>query len=275
MDRRPAVRSGQDERLPYSLSRWTDLPASKWAWFVEQTRLGAMVAFDPLTGFPCRWSLIPEHTFGLIFWTRNPESLVRDERLLRPYPKHIHFTLTGWQEVESRAPGIALGIDLLKAAVGTFGPDGVTWRFSPVPAVPDVVQRFETIATEAARVGLRRVYVSFLQSNDWQLESRSVDERRAVLAKMAEATSLDVLLCNEDRETLAESSGHVRSGVCEDGARWGSGVRTEGCGCALAVDPFTQNESCRYGCRYCYAGNRATAPRKRNTTRLPVIRGVE
>lgn len=267
------LRRGLEEKLPYSLSRWTDLPASKWEWFQAQLKAGSMVALDPKTGLPSRWSLDPVDTLGLIFWTRNCANLVRDERLLRPYKKAIHFTLTGWHEVELRAPGIARGVDLLRSAVETFGVECVTWRFSPVPAVPDVLQRFAAISSEVSRMGLRRVYVAFLQGNDWQSESRSKDERLELLRKMAEMTNLQIVLCNDDRETMTEPEGQLSTGVCEDGMRFTTGVRTEGCGCALAVDPFTQNESCRYGCKFCYAGNRSTSPKKRNTTRLPMIKG--
>jgi Domain of unknown function (DUF1848) len=267
------VRSGREEKLPYSLSRWTDLPASKWEWLREQMRAGSMVALDPKTGLPSRWSLDPVDTLGLIFWTRNCANLVRDEQLLRPYRKVIHFTLTGWHEVELRAPGLSLGVDLLRSAVETFGVESVTWRFSPVPLVPDVLQRFSTLAFEASSLGLQRVYVSFLQGNDWQPESRSKNERLELLRKMAEITNLEIVLCNDDRETMTtEPQGQLSTGICEDGVRFGTGIRTEGCGCALAVDPFTQNESCRYGCKFCYAGNRSTSPKKRNTTRLPMIK---
>lgn len=267
------MRSGWKERLPYSLSRWTDLPSSKWDWFKVQLRARSMIALDPKTGLPSRWSLDPVDTLGLVFWTRNCANLVRDERLLRPYRKVIHFTLTGWHEVELRAPGISLGVGLLRSAVETFGVENVIWRFSPVPLVPDVLQRFGAIASEASSLGLRRVYTSFLQGNDWQSESRSKNERLELLRKMAEITNLEIVLCREDRETMPEPEGQLSTGVCEDGGRFGSSIQTEGCGCALAVDPFTQNESCRYGCKFCYAGNRSTSPRKRNTTRLPVIKG--
>lgn len=269
-----AVKRGREENLPYSLSRWTDLPASKWEWFRAQLAAGAMVALDPLTGMPHRWSLLPGDTLGLIFWTRNGANLVRDERLLRPYRKVIHFTLTGWQEAELRAPDLSLGVQLLRGAVETFGASSVEWRFSPVPLLPDVLDRFAVIAAEAEKMLLQRVYVSFLQTNDWVLESRSRDQRLELLRKMAEITNLEILLCNDDRDTMTAPEPRVKTGICEDGARLGLGIRTDGCGCVLAVDPFTQNESCRYGCRFCYAGNRSTAPRKRNTTRgLPVIKG--
>ena len=48
---------------------------------------------------------------------------------------------------------------------------------------------------------------------------------------------------------------------------------SEGCGCVLMADPFTINESCTFGCQYCYAADKSLAPKKRNTTKghLPVV----
>lgn len=265
-------RRGLSEGLPYSLSRWTDLPAAKWPWFQTQLAQGHMIGMDPRTGLPDRWSLDPAHTLGLIFWTRNPRNLVRDVDLLKAYSKVVHFTLTGWHEVEARAPRIEEGLDMLGSAIAAFGVDNVTWRFSPVPLVDDVVSRFSSIASVAVGLGLRRVYLSFLQPNDWHSETRSAPERQDLLMRLSAVTSLDLVLCNEDQETLrSAASARTYSGVCEDGRRFGTTVKGEGCGCALSVDPFSQNEACQYGCAYCYSANQATSPRKRNTTRLPIV----
>src|SRR5690606_12619039 len=183
--------------------------------------------------------------------------------------KVVHFTLTGWDEVETRAPGIEEGLDLLARAVDTFGVGSVRWRFSPVPVVDDVTDRFARIAARAASLGLKEVYLSFLQPNDWAGETRSPQERASILCGLAAVTNLELRLCNEDSSTPV--SGAIGRGICEDARRFVDGVKAEKCGCALAVDPFSQNEACVYGCRYCYAGNRATSPRKRNTTRLPLL----
>lgn len=263
------VRRGSSEGFLYSLSRWTDVPAAKWAWFRAQLAAGAMVALDPTTGLPDRWSLAPDDTLGLVFWTRNGRNLVEDARRLQPYRKTVHFTLTGWHEVEARAPQLDEGLELLSSLVSVFGVENVRWRFSPVPVVDDVVERFSRIAARAATLGLKNVYLSFLQSNDWIPEPRTPEVRRTLLANLAAVTGLELILCGDDLST--GDCGGVRYGICEDGARFASTLKAENCGCALSVDPFSRNEACVYACRYCYAGNLATAPRKRNTTRLPLL----
>jgi len=273
--------SGRTEKLPYSLSRWTDLPAAKWPWFQQQLDQGWMIGIDPRTAMPGKWSLSPSETLGLIFWTRNPENLIRNVDRLNGYPLVVHMTLTGWHEVEKGAPDIDEGLALLRDAVAAFGADRVIWRFSPVPVVSDVVDRFEKIAKEASRLGLQEVYVSFLQENDLVPETRNPRFRLELLKQIAvRSQGMKVSLCNEDHSvSLGERIGPVNLawGVCESGQRFAKssyGVDCpppEGCGCALAVDPFTINESCTMGCAYCYAADRSLAPKKRNTVSLKVL----
>lgn len=261
------MRSGRVERLPYSLSRWTDLPAAKWPWFQAMLDQGSMVGIDPRTGLPDRWSLAREDTMGLIFWTRNSRNLiVNADRLKTAYadpktgqvPIVVHFTLTGWHEVEKGAPNLGEGLALLQDTVAAFGAQNVTWRFSPVPMVSDVVERFEIIARKAADMGLREVFVSFLQENDRVPETRAPRVRSETLKLLAgRAHGLKVLLCNEDRTLDLRGVTNLDRGICESGKRFIQtdyqidGPKTEGCGCSLAVDPFTVNETCSMGCAYC------------------------
>ena len=270
-------RSGARENLPYSLSRWTDVPAAKWDWFRQVLADGEMIAFDPRTAIPSVWSLKPEETLGLNFWTKDPSNLLADAALLRPFNVKVHVTLTGWEEVEKGAPDLFRGADLYRRAMGVFGRANVIWRFSPVPLVDDVVERFATILGEIATdEAPAKVYLAFLQENDLLPETRNEARRRELLvqfAKVAERVGTEVLLCNDDRALLvgATACPNLSLGVCAGPADWGGLPPAEGCGCAIMIDPFTINESCTFGCAYCYAADKTIAPRKHSTTRhLPV-----
>lgn len=279
----PKIHKGTDFGYPYSLSRWTDVSGSpnKWSWFKQQLAQGYMMGFNPSTAVPTRWSLLPEDTLGLIFWTRAPENLLLDAHLLRPYKVKVHMTVTGWHEVEKGAPGLEEGAQSLLKLVAEYGPDNVSWRFSPVPIVPDAKERFGRILEIAQGVGLRSVFLSFLQTNDRVPETRSEEERVSLLndlATMALPKGIEVRLCNEDRLLTGKpATRNLCSGVCappEDFHLEGRGVPdSEGCGCVLMVDPFSVNESCAFGCTYCYTANKATANNKRNTTKLPILQG--
>lgn len=266
------LRSGKREGIPYSLSRWTDVPASKWGWFLECLRLGQMTAFDPLRTAPSWWSLAPEDTLGLVFWTKDPTNLLRDRHLLAPYNTTVHVTATGWEEVEKGAPGLHAAGHLLAETARAF--ETVYWRFSPVPLLPgwEVLNRFNQLLFYAVMAGLDRVYVSFLQENDLIPETRTAQERSLLLREMSEEASrfgITVLLCADD-STLSD----VPKGVCVPSSDFEVPGPLENCGCPVMADPFTLNEVCVFNCAYCYAADKSLSRKKRNTTKgsLRVLR---
>lgn len=273
------LRSGAAEAVPYSLSRWTDVPAAKWEWFRERLQSGVLQAFDPRTGVPDWWSLHPEQTHSLVFWTKDPRNLVRDFDLIKSHPIKAHVTLTGWREEEHGAPHadvVALDATFLADHIGK---KNVTWRFSPVPLLtPDVIfDRFERIA-RMMRTATENCFLSFLQFNDLMLETREALERTRIAATLTEIASqygIRVWLCNDDKSTLRLSrwdTEKVTKGVCVP-CEGDKKPASEACGCAIMVDPFTFNESCTMGCTYCYASDKSLSPKKANTTKgLPVIR---
>lgn len=272
------INSGRLAGMPYSLSRWTDIPGSppKWGWMMNAFREQGMWAFDPRTAVPSEWSLCPEDTLGLIWWTKNPQALITEYARLRAYNNQIHMTLTGWEEVERGAPKLQEGLELLDRTAHLYGPDRVLWRFSPVPQVPDVVGRFTRIARVASGAGIQEVYLSFLQTNDLMPETRTAEAKLALMREMAavaEGFGMNIRLCAEDQmlRGIGALPGNLSSGVCvrpESFALQGQDrPPSEGCGCVLTVDPFTVNESCSMSCTYCYAGDHALAPKKHNTTR--------
>lgn len=273
------IRSGFEMGYPYSLSRWTDVAGSseKWEWWRRQLQEGEMVAFDPTTGVPSRWSLAPQDTLGLIFWTRAPQQLIASAGALRLYRVKVHVTVTGWEEVERGAPGLEEGAKWLRRTVEEFGAQNVYWRFSPIPTVPDVVDRFKRILETAADVGLKGAYVSFLQNNDRVPETRSLTDQLNLLREMGaigHKVGVQVRLCQE--AGLNEEASFWKPAVCAPPEDFELPSRakptSEGCGCVHMVDPFTINEACVFGCTYCYTSSRESNPHKRNTTRLPVLR---
>jgi sulfatase maturation enzyme AslB (radical SAM superfamily) len=271
------MKKGIEEGVPYSLSRWTDVPSAKWGWFKVALAAGEMFAFDPRTAIPSVWSLKPQDTLGLNFWTKDPRNLLLDRQLLQPYRVKIHMTLTGWEEVEKGAPTLREGCNLLTRTTQVYGAENVTWRFSPVPLVDDVVDRFGRICVKACRAGVREVYLAFLQENDLMPEPRSPAEREALLKRLGERADvfgIKVFLCNDDHQLLRGGLIHhnVSLGVCARPNDWGGLPPVDGCGCATMVDPFTFNESCNFGCTYCYSADKSLSPKKHNTSRsLPVV----
>lgn len=275
--------SGKVEKVPYSLSRWTDVPAGKWAWMRQQLDQQWMLAIDQRTSVPARWSLKPDETLGLLFWTKDPAHLLT-ERRLHDYRVKVHVTVTGWAEVEKGCPGLYEAAHGLRKAALHFGPENVYWRFSPVPLLApeepfDAMKRFQAIAAIAADGGIRKVFVSFLQNNDLMPEYRTAGTKLDLLRRFAETADphgIKVELCADDRSIMGRNLlyPNLSLGVCAPPEDFGLPASDcDTCGCGFAVDPFTVNESCNFGCQYCYSADKSLSPKKRNTARtLPVLR---
>ena len=286
MSKAKEILSGRELGLPYSFSRWTDVCIDKWDFFLASIKAGHFIGFHPTEAIPYRWSLRPDDVLGLIFWTKDPSNLVWSNIIDRGYNIKAHVTVTGWGEVEGKAPKLGQAINSLATAANLLGPKNVYWRFSPVPLLPHpvIVARFDQIAVMAAEEGIDRVYLSFLQPNDRMPETRSEMDRLNILLELAEVAqtrNIKVYLCNEDQLLLGHPDVHpnLDSGVCappEDFSLPGyAKPDSEGCGCVLMVDPFTVNEACSVGCSYCYAGAADFSPKRRDTTRrssLPITR---
>jgi hypothetical protein len=278
--------SGRELNFPYSFSRWTDVPIDKWRWFRELLKRKEMLGFHPEQMVPYRWSLAPDDTLGLIFWTKDPTNLLSEGLQDRGFTIKAHVTVTGWEEVEPRAPGLEEGANKLALAYQTLGEGSVIWRFSPIPILPqdEVLRRFHLILVRTSAYQVKRVYVSFLQENDLMPETRSERDRLSILVQMGEVAQqygVKVLLCNEDKLLGIHPDLHpnVGSGVCVPPEDFALPKRdkppSEGCGCVLMVDPFNLNESCGVGCQYCYAADRSGNRLRKDSSRehLKILQG--
>lgn len=236
-----------------------------------------MIAFDPRNGAPSLWSLRPDDTCGLVFWTKDPRNLIAAQLRLAPFNVTVHVTATGWSEVEKGAPSMEdagrLLIETSKAFLNMY------WRFSPIPLLPDwvVLERFRILCGYAAHSGLTSVFCSFLQTNDRIPETRTEDHRFRLLNAMADDAAklgIKIDLCQDDRTFMGRSGARFSTSICVPTKDFPSSKLTyERCGCVLMVDPFTINESCSFGCAYCYAGDQGLSSKKRNSIKnLQVIR---
>ena len=262
------IRSGRADGVPYSLSRWTDVAAGKWSWFEACLKAGKLAAFEPRCAEPQIWSLAPEDTLGLTFWTKNPSNLILNKELLKPYNVVVQMTITGWYEAEAGVPDYEKAASLMFHASKEFK---VYWRFSPIPVLPqdELLPRFSYLLTYASvGCGLDRVYVSFLQKNDRMPETRSPQEKYDVLNSLAELAAdrgVKVVLCDDDRSVWKPGAA-FEPGVCAPASDFDGPTVEEECGCVLMADPFTINEACPYNCAYCYTADNNISPERRNTT---------
>ncbi len=261
-----------------SASRRTDIPAYFADWFFNRLAAGFVLVRNPMHPHQVsRVALTRDVVDGFVFWTKDPAPMLGRLDLLRDYPFYVQFTLTGYgRDVEPGLPGKG------ETLVPTFarlaeriGPERVIWRYDPIflsqTYTADVhLHRFEQLARRLAP-HTRRCTISFLDFyRGTERRMAGLDllpfpaeaqaELAGRLAEIAHGYGLAIATCAEAMDLSACGIGHAH---CIDGellARIG-GIplaaspdknQRPACGCAESIDIGAYN-TCRNGCRYCYA----------------------
>jgi DNA repair photolyase len=233
----------------------------------------------------------PDRVHTLVIWTKAPGLLLSNTALrarVRQYPSvFVHVTVTGMggSFVEPGAPPMEESLEALgEVVVLASGPDHVAVRFDPVchlrlPDGSDYTNlgHFETVATAAAGLGIRRIIVSWMQvyrKVERRLRAAGIDARTP--GSEGRASDAGHLQRVADRLGLALQGCCVPgwpTGACIDGTLFGrihpagercSLAQAQGqrdlCGCTRSVD-IGWYGPCVHGCLYCYANPRsATQP---------------
>lgn len=261
-----------------SASRRTDIPTYYSEWFMNRIREGYALARNPMNAHQVsRISLSPEVVDGIVFWTKNPAPMLDKLPQLKDYMYYFQFTLNAYeQDVEA-------GVPLKhKYIVPTFqrlsemiGPERVVWRYDPILLSDKYtfdyhVKYFELLAkklapyTQKCTISFLDMYVKTernmagLNIQPWTLELQ--DAMAKSLAEIAHSYGLELETCAEGIELEKYGIKHAH---CIDGELFAKlfgcplkvgkdkNQRKE-CGCVDSVDIGAYN-TCRNGCRYCYA----------------------
>ena len=260
-----------------SASRRTDIPTYYSEWFMNRIREGYALARNPMNAHQVsRISLSPEVVDGIVFWTKNPAPMLDKLPQLKDYMYYFQFTLNAYeQDVEA-------GVPLKhKYIVPTFqrlsemiGPERVVWRYDPI-LVSDKytfdyhVKYFELLAkklasyTQKCTISFLDMYVKTernvagLNIQPWTLELQ--DAMAKSLAEIAHSYGLELETCAEGIELEKYGIKHAH---CIDGELFAKLLgcplkvgkdknQRKECGCVDSVD--IAYNTCRNGCRYCYA----------------------
>lgn len=261
-----------------SASRRTDIPTYYSEWFMNRIREGYALARNPMNAHQVsRISLSPEVVDGIVFWTKNPAPMLDKLPQLKDYMYYFQFTLNAYeQDVEA-------GVPLKhKYIVPTFqrlsemiGPERVVWRYDPI-LVSDKytfdyhVKYFELLAkklasyTQKCTISFLDMYVKTernvagLNIQPWTLELQ--DAMAKSLAEIAHSYGLELETCAEGIELEKYGIKHAH---CIDDELFAKLLgcplkvgkdknQRKECGCVDSVDIGAYN-TCRNGCRYCYA----------------------
>lgn len=261
-----------------SVSRRTDIPNYYSDWFINRIREGFLYVRNPMNAHQIsRIDLSPELIDCIVFWTKNPVNMMDKLGELKDYQYYFQVTLSGYgKDVEPGLPDKnEVLIPAFKELSKKIGKNKVIWRYDPILINSKYTKEyhyraFGKIADELQNY-TERVVISFVdlyvktQRNTETLGIKNIseDEMREIAAELAiiaKDHGLKIESCAEaiDLEGVGITHGHcIDKELIENviGCKLKGGKdknqRPE-CGCFESIEVGTYN-TCRNGCRYCYA----------------------
>lgn len=263
-----------------SASRRTDIPAFYTPWLLNRIRAGYCIYPNPFAPTRFHWvSLRREDVLGFVFWTRHPAPLLPHlpELDQAEYAYYFQYTITGYpRTIELGTPPLDRAIRTFLALSAHVGSERIIWRYDPILLSRETPvewhqDNFLRIADAIGWATLRLV-VSVIDpyrktqrrmgSTDKELTyyPTAYEELLVWIAGEAARRGLSVQSCAEPSLHIPGISPgscvdarllYKLSGRPEPSELLPHGLR-EGCLCHLSVD-IGANDSCGFGCRYCYA----------------------
>lgn len=260
-----------------SASRRTDIPAFYSDWFMNRVHDGYVQVKNPFNPLQIRTvSLLPENVDVIVFWTKNPSSLMNRLNELNDYRYYFLFSLTAYgPELEKNVPAEKQLIDTFRILSERIGPQNVIWRYDPVILTETMnddfhLRRFEKLANDLQDYTGTCIFsfVEMYEKCRRNMKSFPVvepDEAR----KIRLATDLAGIAgsCGITLRSCADKTDYTSSGIqpshCVDSimiskligksisAAKDPNQRKE-CLCTKSVDIGSYN-SCIHGCTFCYA----------------------
>ena len=261
-----------------SVSRRTDIPALYTPWFLNRIREGFVLVRNPMNYHQVsRVSLSPAVIDCIVFWTKNAAPLVPFlGEIADRYPYYFQFTLNGYgRAIEPGLPPLGERMDTFRKLSQICGAERMVWRYDPILLTEETtvdwhVWTFGKMARELKGTAQECVF-SFIDLYDKVSTNIKGLGIRGVLpeeaGRIAEAFSALAKENGFRLRTCAEAVDFNRLGIehgcCIDGERIARiiGARLsarkdpnqrEECRCLESVD-IGQYNTCRHGCRYCYA----------------------
>ncbi len=269
-----------------SVSRRTDIPNYYFEWFCNRVREGYLYVRNPMNERQISYiDLSPEVVDCIVFWTKNPEAMMGRLSAIEKYPYYIQFTLTGYgRDVEPGLPDKqTVLLERFRKLSCMIGKKRVIWRYDPILFNPIYTPDYHRKAFAAIAGKLEgyteRVVISFVDSyakirkNMASLKAGYLPEGELrkfamQLAAMGREHGMIVESCAEAIDLQEEG---IRHGSCIDsrlieeiiGGRILAGKdknQRKECGCVESIEVGTYN-TCKNGCRYCYANLSESAVR--------------
>lgn len=141
-----------------SASRSTDIPGFYSEWFLHRLKVGYSAWTNPFDGK--KYYVSYRDTRLIVFWSKNPESLLKQAGLLdyleeKGINTYIQYTLNDYvaEGLEKGVPSVEKRVDTFKRLVDRLGIGKVIWRFDPLIltdsiSVDDLLKKAELIGNE-------------------------------------------------------------------------------------------------------------------------------
>lgn len=260
-----------------SVSRRTDIPCCYSEWFFERLQEGKVCVRNPFN-----WNQVsdiaitPDVVDCIVFWTKNPEPMIKNLGRLSSYPYYFQFTLNAYEkDIEPGLPDKGYMQDIFRTLSEAIGPKRIIWRYDPILLNARYTQEYHLEAFERIAERLegytRQVVVSLVdmykrtKENAGTLKLESITTAAAEvfigrLARVAEKHKMKMVSCTEnldlkkygvERGSCIDKSLIEELIGCELKVGQAKGQRV-GCGCVESLDIGAYN-TCRNGCKYCYA----------------------
>lgn len=270
-----------------SASRRTDIPTYYSEWFFNRIQEGYVYVRNPMnTHQISKISLSPDVVDGIVFWTKNPIPMMSHLDKLKDYAYYFQFTVNSYgKDIETNVPSKNdIIVPAFRELSKKIGAEKVIWRYDPIMltekySIDYHVNYFNELAKRLSGhthkcvisfVDLYRNTQSHLKDlNILPLGDKEMYELAERLVEIANKNNLIVESCAEkiNLEQFGIQHGHCidcnlfeKILKCKMNLSKDKNQRPE-CGCMESIDIGAYN-TCKNGCRYCYANFSQTTVNK-------------
>ncbi|MFZ7104142.1 MAG: DUF1848 domain-containing protein [Peptococcaceae bacterium] len=283
-----------------SVSRRTDIPAFYSEWFFNRIKAGFVLTRNPLNAKQVsKIDLSPEFIDCIVFWTKNPQPMLKRLHLLEQYRFYYQFTLNCYDKsIETKVPAKRHLIETFQELSRLIGKQKLVWRYDPILLTDTfdkkyhykwfeyLVQRLHPY-TEKCMISFLDLYSKTERNLKGmglkELSDREILDIAGQLSIIADRYGLPLETC---AESINLSKFHISHGKCIDdrlitkilGEKLDTGQdpnQRKACGCVKSIDIGEYN-TCRHNCLYCYANfnkNMVSKNIQRHNTKAPLLIG--
>lgn len=264
-----------------SVSRRTDIPSFYSEWFMNRLKEGYIQTRNPFNpNQVSRIEVTPDKVDCIVFWTKDPLSMMDKLNILDAlgYHYYFQFTLTPYgRELERNLRDKTEIIDTFRSLSDRLGKERVFWRYDPIILNSRITQEyhkehFEKLCsklaayTSSCTISFVDLYKRLAKPAKENIIREIGNEEMLSLAKaFAEISGrygMEIRACCENTDF---STFGIKPAACidKDAVERICGHSIEfkkdknqrpGCGCVKSVDIGAYN-TCRNGCIYCYANH--------------------